>query len=71
VVGPWRDQLDDLLLANEGRAARERLTLMRIFEEVRGLGYHFPPGTSKWNKIEHRLFSFITLNWRATPLGDR
>ena len=29
--------------------------------------HHFPPGTSKWNKIEHRLFSFITLNWRATP----
>ena len=38
-IGPWRDQLDALLLANEGRAARERLTLMRIFEEVRGLGY--------------------------------
>jgi transposase len=29
---------------------------------------HFPPGTSKWNKIEHRLFSFITHNWRAKPL---
>ena len=29
---------------------------------------HFPPGTSKWNKIEHRLFSFITKNWRAKPL---
>jgi len=29
---------------------------------------HFPPGTSKWNKIEHRMFSFITQNWRATPL---
>src|SRR6202048_1671410 len=29
---------------------------------------HFPPGTSKWNKIEHRLFSFISQNWRATPL---
>jgi len=29
---------------------------------------HFPPGTSKWNKIEHRLFSFITQNWRAKPL---
>jgi transposase len=31
---------------------------------------HFPPGTSKWNKIEHRLFSFITLNWRGRPLTD-
>jgi len=29
---------------------------------------HYPPGTSKWNKIEHRLFAFITMNWRAQPL---
>jgi hypothetical protein len=29
---------------------------------------HYPPGTSKWNKIEHRLFSFISLNWRGEPL---
>ncbi len=29
---------------------------------------HYPPGTSKWNKIEHRLFSFISLNWRGRPL---
>jgi len=29
---------------------------------------HLPPGTSKWNKIEHRLFSQITLNWRGRPL---
>jgi hypothetical protein len=29
---------------------------------------HFPPGTSKWNKIEHRLFSFISQNWRGKPL---
>ena len=32
---------------------------------------HFPPGTSKWNKIEHRMFSFITKNWRGRPLVDR
>jgi len=32
---------------------------------------HFPPGTSKWNKIEHRLFSFITQNWRGKPLYTR
>ena len=31
---------------------------------------HFPPGTSKWNKIEHRLFSHIALNWRGKPLVD-
>jgi hypothetical protein len=29
---------------------------------------HFPPGTSKWNKIEHRMFSFISMNWRGEPL---
>ena len=29
---------------------------------------HYPPGTSKWNKIEHRMFCFITQNWRAMPL---
>ena len=32
---------------------------------------HFPPGTSKWNKIEHRLFSHITQNWRGRPLVSR
>ena len=32
---------------------------------------HFPPGTSKWNKIEHRLFSFISMNWRGKPLVSR
>jgi len=31
---------------------------------------HFPPGTSKWNKVEHRLFSFISSNWRGEPLTD-
>ncbi len=31
---------------------------------------HFPPGTSKWNKIEHRLFSFISTNWKGQPLQD-
>ena len=38
-IGPWRDQLDCLLLENEGKPARERLTLVRVFEELRGLGY--------------------------------
>ena len=38
-IDPWRDQLDGLLLANEGKPARERLTLIRMFEELRGLGY--------------------------------
>ena len=31
---------------------------------------HFPPGTSKWNKVEHRLFSFVSSNWRGEPLRD-
>jgi len=31
---------------------------------------HFPPGTSKWNKVEHRLFSFISSNWRGEPLRN-
>lgn len=31
---------------------------------------HFPPGTSKWNKIEHKMFSFISMNWRGKPLTD-
>ena len=38
-IGHWRDTLDQLLLANETKAARERLTLIRIFEELRGRGY--------------------------------
>ena len=38
----------------------------RISVQVR----HFPPGTSKWNKVEHRLFSFISTNWRGEPLRD-
>jgi transposase len=47
-----------------------KLELQRLVDE---LGFpvsisHLPPGTSKWNKIEHRLFSFITKNWRGKPL---
>jgi transposase len=38
-IGPWREQLDALLLANAEKPARERLTLIRVFEELRGLGY--------------------------------
>jgi len=46
--------------------------LQRLADQV-GLALqvcHFPPGTSKWNKVEHRLFSFITSNWRGEPLRD-
>ena len=38
-IGPWRDRLDALLLANEGKSSRERLTLIRLFETLRGFGY--------------------------------
>ena len=38
-IGPWKDKLDRLLAVNAGRASRERLTLIRVFEELRGLGY--------------------------------
>jgi transposase len=38
-IGPWRERLDELLLANDGKAARERLTLIRIYEALRGQGY--------------------------------
>ena len=44
---------------------------MQRFADESGLRIrvsHFPPGTSKWNKIEHRLFCHITLNWRGKPL---
>jgi hypothetical protein len=48
----WKKKLQEF--ANE-----EQLTLTVT---------HYPPGTSKWNKIEHQLFSFISINWRAKPL---
>ena len=38
---------------------------------MRHLVSHYPPGTSKWNKIEHRMFCHITANWRAVPLESR
>jgi len=38
-IGPWREELDGLLAANAARSSRERVTLLRIFEELRGLGY--------------------------------
>src|SRR5665213_3541799 len=39
VIGPWQGALDGILASNETKAARERLTLIRVFEELRGLGY--------------------------------
>ena len=56
--------------SNGYRVRLWKLELSRLAKET-GLRIrvsHFPPGTSKWNKIEHRLFSFITMNWRGRPL---
>ena len=47
---------------------------LQNFADETGLAihvHHYPPGTSKWNKIEHRLFCHITQNWRARPLTSR
>jgi len=56
--------------SNGSRVRLWKLELQRLADET-GLTIavsHFPPGTSKWNKIEHRLFSFICKNWRGKPL---
>ncbi len=56
--------------SNSSRTKLWKLELQRLANET-GLQIiicHFPPGTSKWNKIEHRLFSFISTNWRGKPL---
>ena len=56
--------------SNSHRSRLWKVSLQKLADEL-GLKFvvsHFPPGTSKWNKIEHRLFSFITQNWRGKPL---
>jgi hypothetical protein len=56
--------------SNAYRARVWKHELQRLADEL-GIAIrvsHFPPGTSKWNKIEHRLFSFISINWRGRPL---
>ena len=56
--------------SNGSRLRLWKIELQKLADEI-GLRIavcHFPPGTSKWNKIEHRLFSYITQNWRGKPL---
>ena len=56
--------------SNGSRVRLWKRELQRLANEL-GIDihvHHLPPGTSKWNKIEHRLFSFISMNWRAKPL---
>ncbi|SPE42922.1 hypothetical protein SBA3_710031 [Candidatus Sulfopaludibacter sp. SbA3] len=64
-----------LITADSGGSSGSRVRLWKV--ELQKLAdetrleisvCHFPPGTSKWNKIEHRLYSFITKNWRGRPL---
>ncbi len=56
--------------SNGHRLRAWKLHLQRLADELRLpiTVCHYPPGTSKWNKIEHRLFSFISMNWRGRPL---
>ena len=68
---------DLLITADGGGSNGSRLRLWKLelqkLADQTGLTIavcHFPPGTSKWNKIEHRLFSFISSNWRGEPLRD-
>jgi DDE family transposase len=85
IRGWWRHegqrlypQTSDLLITADGggsngyRLRLWKLELQRLADQT-GLSIavcHFPPGTSKWNKVEHRLFSFISSNWRGEPLRD-
>jgi len=72
---PWAQEL--LITADCGgsNSSRTRLWKVVLQELADDLGLrltvcHFPPGTSKWNKIEHRMFCHITQNWRGRPLTD-
>ena len=59
--------------SNSSRSRLWKLELQELADEL-GLRIavsHFPPGTSKWNKIEHRMFSHVTQNWRGQPLVSR
>jgi transposase len=64
-----------LITADGGGSNRSRVRLWKVclqrFADRTGLDVtvcHYPPGTSKWNKVEHRLFSYISMNWRGQPL---
>ena len=85
IRGWWQDEGKRLypgattimITADGGGSNGWRLRLWKLelqkFAEESGLSLsvcHFPPGTSKWNKIENRLFSFISSNWRGEPLRD-
>ena len=59
--------------SNGARVRLWKLEPQKLADET-GLAihvHHYPPGTSQWNRIEHRLFCHITQNWRGRPLTDR
>ncbi|HEV3261420.1 MAG TPA: ISAzo13 family transposase, partial [Gemmataceae bacterium] len=59
--------------SNSSRSRLWKVALQQLADDL-GLAItvcHFPPGTSKWNKIEHRMFCHITNNWRGRPLLSR
>ncbi len=59
--------------SNGARVRLWKVELQKFADET-GLAikvHHYPPGTSKWNRIEHRMFCHITQNWRSRPLTDR
>lgn len=85
ILGWWRNEGQSLypstqllvITADAGGSNGWRLRLWKYelqkLADKTGLSIsicHFPPGTSKWNKVEHRLFSFISSNWRGKPLLD-
>ena len=59
--------------SNGARVRLWKVELQKLADETRLVlhVHHYPPGTSKWNKIEHRMFCHITQNWRGRPLTDR
>jgi hypothetical protein len=74
----YKDSKEILITADCGGSNGYRVRLWKV--ELQKLATeiqktinvsHFPPGTSKWNKIEHKLFCFISKNWRGKPLIDR
>lgn len=74
----YPDATELMVTADGGGSNSPRTRLWRVeiqrFANISGLDVsvcHFPPGTSKWNKIEHRLFAQITQNWRGRPLVSR
>ncbi len=75
---PIRHAVELLITADAGGSNGYRLKLwkreLQKLADETGLNLtirHLPPGTSKWNKIEHRMFCHITANWRGRPLSSR